>query len=221
LPLEYAELSLLEPDAIQDRRQAKRKFVPAESRRQGVTYVTSETGWDAVCALQSLLKGEMTAVGLFGHNGTGKSRLLYATAQDFVRAGRSVYILDGEKLHHCLTSDADDAKLRGRAMIQRATDADVLLWDELGYTGSHTKEWLPDSVLTEITHIIYRREASNLPTVFASNALAAGLQKRLGAPVWSRIEGMCGRNMFWLVGPDDFNYRAEGKARNNVLPFQR
>lgn len=228
LPVEYANLTLMDPEKIGDRRYAKNKFAPVEFRRPGVTYITSDVGWSAVSALQALIRGEsVPAVGLFGNNGTGKSRLLYATAQDLVRAGRSVYILDGEKLHHDLMSDGEDMKARGRSMVQYAVDADVLLWDELGYCGSHTKEWLHDDVLSEITHIVYRRERGNKTTVFTANAIESGIKKRLGAPVWSRIEGMCGKHFYWLVGPDDFNYRANGKApiqleanKSNVLPLR-
>ena len=214
LPAEYADLTLMDPEKINDRRLARKtKFVPAESRRPGTTYITSDVGFNAVSALQALIRGEpVPAVGLFGNNGTGKSRLLYATAQDLVRAGRNVYILDGEKLHHDLMSDGEDMKARGRFMVQQAVDAEVLLWDELGYCGSHTKEWLHDDVLSEITHIVYRRERQNKTTVFTANAIESGLKKRLGAPVWSRIEGMCGRHFYWLVGADDYNYRASGKA---------
>lgn len=229
LPAEYADLTLMDPEKINDRRLARKtKFVPAESRRPGTTYITSDVGFNAVSALQALIRGEaIPAVGLFGNNGTGKSRMLYATAQDLVKAGRNVYILDGEKLHHDLMSDGEDMKARGRSMVQYAVDADVLLWDELGYCGSHTKEWLHDDVLSEITHIIYRRERMNKTTVFTANAIESGLKKRLGAPVWSRIEGMCGRHFYWLVGADDFNYRANGKApvqaepdKSNVLPLR-
>ena len=211
---EYANLTLMDPNQIKDRRAKKNKFMPASEREAGVTYITSDVGWGAVEALQSVVRKDpsVVAVGLFGNNGTGKSRLVNAAAQDLVKAGRQVYMLDGEKLHHDLLSEGDDNKARARAMVISAVEADVLIWDEIGYCGSHTKEWLHDAVLSEISHIVYQREKANKVTLFTGNALESGLRKRLGEAVWSRIEGMCGRHLYWFVGQHDFNYRANGKA---------
>jgi len=216
---EFANLSLVRPGAVEDRRRKKNLLVPLENRKPGITYVTSDEQWDVVEALRAIIgQTAKYSILVYGNNGTGKSRLLYAAAQDLVGIGRQVFILRGDVLSVNMASKFDDKQEAAKFMVRNACEADVLVWDEFAFVPGAQDQWMNRDVLTAITEIVYHRYEKQLITLWNGNGLEAGLRARLGDAVWSRVQGSCQRKIFGLVGQANFNWRADGRMEEVIDP---
>lgn len=200
--------------------------IPRAHREEGVTYLphVSDPGASAfhraIGTLRSILSKQLwCSVLLAGGNGSGKSHLAFAFAQDAVTFGFSVAVLREQELQvQMLRAHRDesghDLKLVN-ARLDLLTKADVLIHDELAFTpGSQSQqEQIPMSVVRAVADLIYARRDAGKITIWTTNATIRptqvgsvvnppGLQARLGDALYSRIQGECAGNTFWLDGRD-------------------
>lgn len=192
-------------------------------RRPGTTYIyrARPTKEDphaddfsrAFDALQGLVTGKVNTCALLaGHNGTGKSHLVMAAAQDLVAAGKKVRIFSEEEFSTrwtptiMLSRHDDDAAAelaRMDAALEAFKDPQILIWDELAFAPNpkSTTELAP-SFVRAIAGLIFARRKEGKITIWTTNATLDGLESRLGSAILSRIKGDCAGNVFWLKGRD-------------------
>lgn len=81
-------------------------------------------------------------------------------------------------------------------MIYQATNADVLVWDDLGKAKwSETKEGLYYRIINE-------RYKNKRPIIFSSNEDEGTLSEKIGYAASSRLFGMCGDRLYAVEGND-------------------
>lgn len=82
--------------------------------------------------------------------------------------------------------------------FERARTTELLLFDDLG--AERVNERNQDWVQEQLYRLLNWRSNQRLATIFTTNLSLAQLEQRLGRAIASRIEGMCG-DQIWVLDP--------------------
>lgn len=164
--------SAADAEAAAERRRAREEWwhshIPARFRDAHVGQLEKKLaeaqGWDG-----------QSNVLLIGNVGTGKTHAAVALARTVHERGGRVAFWPVVELLDALRPDGDP-----RAM-DRAVEVDVLVLDDLGL--ERPSDW----TFERLYAVVNRRWLEGRPTIVTSNLPADGLEKSVGAPMWSRL----------------------------------
>ncbi len=128
-----------------------------------------------------------------GPVGVGKTTLLAARLAELLREGGQGQFLSVPEL----VFQFKISRKKAWMMATQAADAGVLLLDDLGHPDD-IASWMVEPV----ERIIARRTEFMLPTLVSSNRGMDSLERIYGVYVRSRLEEICGRQVYFLNGPD-------------------
>ena len=94
-------------------------------------------------------------------------------------------------------SDRKELASWGERVLSLARSVDWLVFDDLGQTRNAS-----DGAIDAIESLIMHRYDSKAPVIVTSNLNPAGIAEHRGARVWSRIQGMAGKNVVEIRGVD-------------------
>jgi len=118
-----------------------------------------------------------------GTTGTGKNHLASAIANEITANGRSVVLMTvNELMIQMRDTYRDGSPITERELIERVSEVDLLILDEIGVQRSNDNEALT------INTIIDNRTADGLPTGVLTNLNYSELVKQLGDRVIDRLK---------------------------------
>ena len=136
---------------------------------------------------------------IYGNVGSGKTYLCSAIANYLLENGKGVlFIVVPDLLDEIRASYSGDSELSEIQVLRQATNAYVLILDDLG--AHNYTEWAKNKIYS----IINNRLNNNRPTIINSNLNLGQIERYLGERTTSRIVELC--DIYGLFVPKDIRH---------------